>query len=83
MDALETIQKEATKTKALGSWAFPMAHPEIEGMAGSVPTRCPKCGQVSRQCVRLQWPDLLRRLVGSHPWHCPTCSWRFYLKRRG
>lgn len=78
----ETVDKEIPQTKALGAWALPMSNPETEGAGKAVPVRCPQCGELSAGCVRLRWPDILRRLVGSHPWLCQSCSLRFYLKRR-
>lgn len=82
MHVFETVGKDSLHTKRIGAWALPMANPEVEGVATRVPVLCPKCGQFSRGCTQLQWPDLVRRLVGSHPWQCPSCLLRFYLKRR-
>ncbi|MFO0774256.1 MAG: hypothetical protein U0172_06300 [Nitrospiraceae bacterium] len=79
---IEQIQPTVRTRRAIGAWAIPMSSPEIEGVATAVPARCPKCGQVSGGCNRLQWPDLLRRVVGARPWKCPTCLYRFYLNRR-
>ena len=77
----ETVEKETSPRRVLGAWALPMSNPETEGIAKAVPVRCPKCGELSTGCGQLRLADLLRRLVGTHPWRCPVCSLRFYLKR--
>jgi hypothetical protein len=55
---------------------------EERDVALSIPITCTKCG--NRLCQRdavKTVRDHISRLVGWHPWWCPDCSARFYLRR--